>query len=283
VLSKQPHKVYVGANPVGPISGNGTLSCQFNRAQYFIDPVPGATQYIWTNSFGWSIAEDYGTSVVFNATGPQLTGSVTVTAINGCGLPNKSRTIQVIRSNPASVSIGGPSVVPPGNRDYFDVNGQGSNYAWTIPTNWTVVQGGNSFSNYVVLRAPANDSRVGTLRVSYINVCGYNYSATKTISTQTLDESRIAVNVKDELEPENNNAFNSIVYPNPTQDYIYINNYNEINYNLLIANSLGQEVLRVTNLEKDNKVSIKHLPNGIYFLRLYNSKESKNGKIIIKK
>lgn len=65
------------------------------------------------------------------------------------------------------------------------------------------------------------------------------------------------------------------IYPNPTTDYISISNL-ENSYNYLIVSQLGQEVLNGTY---NNKIDVRNLTNGIYFLKI----EGRNTLKFIKK
>lgn len=57
------------------------------------------------------------------------------------------------------------------------------------------------------------------------------------------------------------------VYPNPARDFIQIQTPNQINVSeITIRNNLGSIVYN----GNDNKISIKHLPSGIYFLTIGN-------------
>ncbi len=55
------------------------------------------------------------------------------------------------------------------------------------------------------------------------------------------------------------------VYPNPTNDLIQIEMDKNIDFSITITNTLGQEVMKETNV---SKLHLSHLPNGIYHLRV---------------
>jgi Secretion system C-terminal sorting domain len=72
---------------------------------------------------------------------------------------------------------------------------------------------------------------------------------------------------------ENNIVLN--VYPNPTTDFIQINNLD--NSSFVIIDILGKTVLEVSNYQKESKIDVSKLEKGIYFVK---SKEGSNLKFI---
>ncbi len=63
------------------------------------------------------------------------------------------------------------------------------------------------------------------------------------------------------------------VYPNPSSDYIKINNLNTQQH-YAIYNSVGEEIMESYILNK-GEIDISHLSNGIYFIRLENEISAK--------
>jgi len=91
----------VPAQP-GTISGNSAV-CQGSTNTYSINPVSGATSYIWTLPSGWS-----GNSSItsINATAGTNSGLIKVKAVNSCGSgPEQTKNVTVNTSLPVSVSI----------------------------------------------------------------------------------------------------------------------------------------------------------------------------------
>lgn len=64
-----------------------------------------------------------------------------------------------------------------------------------------------------------------------------------------------------------------IVYPNPSEDIIYIKNDLSIFQTIEIININGQVLLKKELSPKNNHFSIKELPSGVYFLKLGNKIE----------
>lgn len=71
-----------------------------------------------------------------------------------------------------------------------------------------------------------------------------------------------------------------IVYPNPTQDLIFLKNVNSSEISSLkLSNSIGQELKSFRSNEiLNNSINLKEMPNGIYYIQI-----TINGKIITKK
>lgn len=57
-----------------------------------------------------------------------------------------------------------------------------------------------------------------------------------------------------------------IIYPNPTKDYVFIQTDKKIN-SFQLFNSLGQ-IQQTGIIDHDKKISVKHLANGLYILKL---------------
>jgi hypothetical protein len=58
----------------------------------------------------------------------------------------------------------------------------------------------------------------------------------------------------------------TLIYPNPTSDYLVIEN---LNSDITLTNQLGQTVI----LEKSDKINISHLPKGWYIIQFSNHKD----------
>ncbi len=91
-------------------------------------------------------------------------------------------------------------------------------------------------------------------------------------------------------EPQSTNSIskvvseNSIIYPNPSNDYMQIKLAENIEVGeLLIINELGQTVLKREVHKGLNNVNISELPNGFYnYILLQNKNKVTSGKLVIK-
>lgn len=57
------------------------------------------------------------------------------------------------------------------------------------------------------------------------------------------------------------------VFPNPASSYITVNSAETIDQ-LVIYNTLGQEVIRKTNVNPNSPISMQHLKPGVYFMQV---------------
>lgn len=167
-----------GAAPSAPTSILGSASfCAGSSLSYTINPVAGATSYIWTLPSGWS-----GTSsaTTIYATGGNTGGNITVSAINGCGVSTPSTlTVSSIPTLEAPVIIGNSEVCAntPNTYSVTPIAGATS-YEWTLPNGFV---GSSSSSNIQVNVGDAS----GTIIVEAVNACG------------TGDAGLITINVND--------------------------------------------------------------------------------------
>ena len=88
------------------------------------------------------------------------------------------------------------------------------------------------------------------------------------------------------LSTEQVNVFNTLkIYPNPTSSVIHIDNIGDAKLQKVglydaTGKMLVTEVIGATNTKQD--LSLEHLPNGIYFLRLENETGYVTKKVIKK-
>lgn len=82
----------------------------------------------------------------------------------------------------------------------------------------------------------------------------------------------------------NNNSFFTVsgicVFPNPTKDYVYFKNDSNITINSVsLIDINGLLLMKKSFLDSSGKISVSHLSEGIYILKV----ELQNGKEVIKK
>ncbi len=80
-------------------------------------------------------------------------------------------------------------------------------------------------------------------------------------------------------ENENNNI---LIYPNPTNGIIYINENNNKIKSLYITDILGKTIIEKTEVSKNQTINLSNFENGIYFIKI-KTNNSELSKMIIKK
>tara|TARA_B100000767_G_scaffold263627_1_gene277615 strand:- start:441 stop:1163 length:723 start_codon:yes stop_codon:yes gene_type:complete len=71
------------------------------------------------------------------------------------------------------------------------------------------------------------------------------------------------------------NQLNISIYPNPTTDYLYINN-SSVN-NVFIYNIIGKEVIKANN---QNRIDVSSFSDGVYFIKVSDGINSSTKKFI---
>ncbi|WP_291141165.1 CotH kinase family protein [Flavobacterium sp. UBA7680] len=75
---------------------------------------------------------------------------------------------------------------------------------------------------------------------------------------------------------------NIVVYPNPTSDMINISSKDNLLHTVFLYDSTGKLVLTRYSRDNEDKISIKHLSSGIYFLKVVDEENKIDLKKIIK-
>lgn len=72
------------------------------------------------------------------------------------------------------------------------------------------------------------------------------------------------------------------IYPNPTNDFIYINSRVLNDYKVSVYNNLGQFVLqKIFNDDHENYISFENFKSGIYFIKFENNQHCETHKVIL--
>ena len=113
--------------------------------------------------------------------------------------------------------------------------------------------------------------------------CMYGWIKVSAVSERTINIESFAVDIQNS-SPGLIYEHKIIVYPNPSNDYINIHTlYPGMNVSMDIYNTMGQkQTVKTCRHGKDFKISIEHLPNGIYFLKFDSDNETSIVKFIKK-
>lgn len=174
----------VPATP-GTITG-ATNVCSGTSNTYSINPVAGATSYIWTLPSGWSGTSS---SNSINTSAGSVGGNVQVVAINSCG-SSSAQTLAVV-ANPtvaAPGAISGNTSVCVGSVNTYSITAVAgaSSYSWTLPSGWSGTSSTNSIS-------ATTGSSGGNISVTANGPCSSGSSQTLAVSVNTVPGQPTAV------------------------------------------------------------------------------------------
>ena len=167
----------------GPITGELNSCANDKGLVYSIEPVVGASSYLWTVPSGWVITAGQGTtSITVNAS--TSGGQITARAVNVCGPSGASiKTVQPTQGPPAMPgAISGKQygcAKSTATYTIADVTGATS-YTWTVPTGWTIVSGQGTTSITVTV-----GSEKGKISVRGSNICGVGAVRELDVTPQT--------------------------------------------------------------------------------------------------
>lgn len=180
--------------PITPASINGvTEVCNLvgtgNETTYSIQPVAGASAYLWSVPSGATITEDNGTSieVVFQQT--YTSGNVSVLALNNCGV-STFRSLQVRKTIPSTPGlISGPTnmcLLKPDLMNPFGSTAEykiplvagALSYNWSLPTGITLLNQYSTINENVAFVEIGSAYNGGNISVTASNNCGTSSSRT---------------------------------------------------------------------------------------------------------
>ena len=164
-----------------------------------------------------------------------------------------------------------PSATSPSNLPVedltYDVTGYTINLSWTAPANAT---------GYVIIRNGIVIDE--TTATNYADEIPYEIDLTYCVIAlyDEGDAMPACIVIRDALAVSEDNGI--AVYPNPTNNVLYINGNSEYSY--VLYNGMGQQVTFGT-AQGLKEIDVKGLAKGIYFLRLTNGSQVDIQKIVI--
>jgi uncharacterized protein (TIGR02145 family) len=151
------------------IQGNANPECNATGQPYYVDAVPGATNYYWTISSNATIAGGQGTNNITVDFGTE-TGEINVRAENSCGNSDFiTMTYNIgIPGQPGSISgSSSPEKNSSGNIYSIDPVAGAAEYYWTVPADASITDGQGTTSITVSIGILA-----GIVSVRAENNCG---------------------------------------------------------------------------------------------------------------
>ncbi|MBK7965082.1 MAG: T9SS type A sorting domain-containing protein [Bacteroidetes bacterium] len=175
---------------VGAISGTATacLPGVAGSTSFSIDPVVGATTYVWSVPSGFTIASGQGTTsimVAWTATAMQngISGALCIYAADACVSTSPSCvTIDYQVAAPVTPpSISGPGKVCTGDVVVYSIAlvNRATSYTWTVPATMTITSGQGTN----VITASVDAGYIGgSVSVVASNVCGTSPTRSKSLT-----------------------------------------------------------------------------------------------------
>ncbi len=259
------HTPAIAATP----EGDASLCWGTTQSVYTTAGAAGAANYIWMlepAAAGSISSAGMNAVVTWNQ---NFTGMVQVMVhgANLCGNGEISVPLDVMMYNLPMVNLGEDMEVCANDAVLLDAGNPGATYLWsTGETTQTIV-------------ADTTGTGIGVaefwVQVTDINSC--------------LNTDEIAIEFKDCTGISGiSNQVSVDIYPNPTIGIfnIYLNSLSDYPENLTILDMLGKEVFKMKNVKFDLnhlQVDIRHLDEGVYFMRLEGEKVKLSKKIILKK
>lgn len=174
--------VAVSNLPAAPVSISGPLTpCAGSSGNiYSVAPVSNTDSYTWTAPAGATIASGNGSNTISLSMGA-ASGTITVKAVNNCGVSNVASLNISPGSTPAAAgTISGPSspCANSAGNTYSIANVQGAtSYNWTVPAGATIT--GGSGTNSITI---SWGTTAGTISVIPVNACGNGTSSSLAVA-----------------------------------------------------------------------------------------------------
>ena len=268
----------------GAIAGKSVGVCNSgvlgnpNAYTYSIGSISGASSYLWTVPTGLSITSGQGTnSIVVASTSNYSTGSITVSAVNGCGASaSRSLTVKGAPDRPAAITYSGTVCAP-----------SVSSVAYTSTTvdnvasyNWVVSYAG-------VIATPSTGKAV---LVDWISAAASQYVRVTTSNTcgSSLSRSLSGINVAACARLGDTNGTTITAYPNPASDNVNVefNSENAGHFNLTMIDMTGRTVLSQAGTTEEGlnklELNVRELSGGIYLIVLDKNNLRETTHIVVK-
>jgi len=169
---KKPILVNPLPGPATQISGPADICSGQAGSVYTAPPITNATSYIWSFPAGITIVSGIGTNTVtVNASLAAVSGNITVTGNNACGIGTSSSFPLTIDPLPVP-TITGPATVCLNSTGTYSTESGMNGYIWSIPAGGTI-QSGAGTNTITVLWSSIG---LKTISVNYTNL--HNCTAT---------------------------------------------------------------------------------------------------------
>ena len=237
----------------GSITGPTAVCPVVTGLSYSINPVPNATDYLWTVPAGWSITNGQGlTSITATAGSTAANGTISVTANNSCG-PGTSISISVTVGTFAYASAGPDQTICAGTTSITlqgEIGGvitKNSEWDWSSSVaGGTFSNGGNNLTGTYTLPPSVINGGSVTITIFTIDPPGGcpAISDQMLVTIKPLPSADIIVSGTNPICSGSSTSLTVTATPNTTVIY---NINGGVNQTLIIDNS-GTAVLNTANL-----------------------------------
>jgi len=276
--------------PTTPVSITGpTQVCSFvgqpATAVYSINPVAGASSYLWTVPANVAIVSGQGTSTVSlsYASGFRY-GTISVASVANCGSSSaRSLSVTTLVSKPGAITASGPAC--PGSTVTYSIDpvSNATTYLWYLPSNAIYVSGQGTTS-YTVTFKPEFTS--GQVSVKARNECSSSAAVALALSSSGCTAPSFS-GLPSKLESNDINVVSA--FPNPNQGIFQARVKTTAQSGMLqwqIVDMYGKPVWQKRSAVNPAGISLERidagsLPSGVYELRCLADGQWKNVKLVI--
>lgn len=148
------------------------------------------------------------------------------------------------------------------NSSHFEVEFYNQNQQWELIGKVTSAKVSQIKQNYQFNHYTNNLQNISYYRVKQLDLNG-NFTYSKTVSVQQQTSAKF------------------IVYPNPSNGVIYVNNHQWELASVVIYNAMGVEVYSNNQYTNNSAIDVKNLTQGVYFLQHQSVTGKQTQRIII--
>ena len=177
-------------------------------------------------------------------------------------LSDSSYSINKLGAKFSTVSFSPSNPVPINNFAHIFTNSIISDTA-----NWVLIMGSfvaDSAYNYIMIGNFFDDSNTTVVNNGSLYNCAYYFIDDVCVSTDSLLCANFSVSVK-----ENSFKHQFSFYPNPTTDFVIVQNSFNTPFNLTVYNSLGQEIYRQQSITSNHlQLNVSNYNTGLLFIKI---------------
>lgn len=262
-----------------PSSITGALSGVCNQALAYSCPSQAGVTYNWTAPAGTTITNN-GTNAVTITFSTLTTGSLCVTATNGCGASTpRCVTVKGAPGKPGAITANPATWCAPAQGIPFNgntTNLTGSyNLQWAIlPVTAAAIQSGNGTNQ---ITTNWNSAGTASVQLKAYNTCGS--------STNTLPLSIAGCRLTGEVTTDQVSAF--VIFPNPASEILnctFISSTNgevQITLKDIAGRIVKEQVIKTITGENLITIDVNYMIKGIYYLQVQSTEGNNLYKIIV--